>query len=437
MLDINFVKENKEKVKKVLEDRNFKLDLEKLLDLDVQRRDLILRVDELRQEKNLYSQEKNIEKGKEIKKKLVALEPQLAEAEKSFNELLLQFPNIPLGDVPVGKDASFNQVLRKWGEKRILPKPKDHVELGEKLGIIDIETAAKVSGSRFAYLKAEGAVLQFALISFTLDILQDETKLAEVAKEANLDIEIKKFIPVVPPVLIKPDVYTRMGRLDPTVIDERYYLQKDDLYLIGSAEHTLGPLHMDETINEKDLPIRYIGYSTSFRREAGAYGQDVRGILRVHQFDKLEMETFTLPQDSEKEQNFIVKIQEYLMQQLGIPYQVIIISTGDMTTPDARQIDIESWIPSQNRYRETHTSDLMTDYQSRRLNTKVKRSSGKVEFVHMNDATAFAIGRTIIAILENFQQEDGSVEIPKVLVPYTKFSKILPKEQARGISGVL
>ncbi|HUZ92396.1 MAG TPA: aminoacyl--tRNA ligase-related protein, partial [Candidatus Paceibacterota bacterium] len=200
--------------------------------------------------------------------------------------------------------------------------------------------------------------------------------------------------------------------------EERYYIPSDDAYLVGSAEHTLGPLHMDETIPEENLPLRYVGFSTAFRREAGSYGKDTKGILRVHQFDKIEIESFTLPEYAVTEQDFIVAIQENMMWELELPYQVVQICTGDMGGPDARQIDIETWIPSQGKYRETHTSDYMGDYQARRLNTKVKRKSGKTEFVHMNDATAFAIGRTLIAIMENYQTKDGKIEVPKVLQKY-------------------
>lgn len=428
MLDISFIRDNPDKVKQVLAARNAHVSLDKILELDGKRRVLILAVDNLRQQRNETAKVRDVEKGKQIKQSLDEKENELKGVESEFSDLLLRIPNIPLDDVPVGKDSSENRVLRKWGEPRRLNfQPKDHVQLGELLDIIDIEKAGKVVGSRFAYLKNEAAILQFALINFAFEVLRDEKILKEIAGKIDPSIKITPFVPVIPPVMIRPEVYTRMGRLDPTVVEERYYLPKDDLYLIGSAEHTLGPLHMDETLVEQVLPIRYVGYSTSFRREAGAYGQDVRGILRVHQFDKIEMETFTLPEDSQKEQDFIVAIQEYLMQSLDIPYQVVIICTGDMTTPDARQIDIEAWIPSQNRYRETHTSDLMTDYQSRRLNTKVKRDDGRVEFAHMNDATAFAIGRTLIAILENFQREDGTVVIPEVLRKFTGFSEIKPK----------
>jgi seryl-tRNA synthetase len=240
--------------------------------------------------------------------------------------------------------------------------------------------------------------------------------LREIADGVKKGYNAKAFVPVVPPVMIRPEVYERMDRLEPK--EERYHIPSDDLYLIGSAEHTLGPLHMDETLAEKDLPIRYIGFSTSFRREAGSYGKDTRGILRVHQFDKLEMESFTVAEDSTTEQDFIVAVQEYLVRSLELPYQVVAICTGDMGKPDARQLDIETWMPGQNRYRETHTSDLMTDYQARRLGTKVKRANGKMELVHMNDATAFAIGRILIAIIENNQTADGKIRVPDVLQPY-------------------
>jgi seryl-tRNA synthetase len=223
-----------------------------------------------------------------------------------------------------------------------------------------------------------------------------------------------------------------MARIEPR--DERYYLQSDDLYLIGSAEHTLGPLHMDETLPESALPARYVGFSTSFRREAGSYGKDTKGILRVHQFDKLEMESFTRPEDSRTEQDFIVAVQEHLVRSLEIPYRVMDICTGDMGGPDARQIDIEMWMPGspdahgkgKGVYRETHTSDLMTDYQARRLRTKVKKADGTAEYAHMNDATAFAIGRTLIAIIENYQTKKGTVLVPKVLQPYMGLREILP-----------
>jgi seryl-tRNA synthetase len=208
----------------------------------------------------------------------------------------------------------------------------------------------------------------------------------------------------------------RMARLEPR--DERYIFGDDDIVLVGSAEHTLGPLHMDEVIAEDRLPIRYAGYSTAFRREAGAAGKDTRGILRQHQFDKVELESFAKPEDGYAEQELFVAVQEHLMQLLKLPYQVMIICTGDMGGPDQRQFDIETWMPGQNTYRETQTSDYMGGYQARRLNSRLKRADGTIEPVHMNDATAFAIGRTLIAVMENYQNEDGSITVPEVLRQY-------------------
>ena len=435
MLDINFIRENIDVVRAAIKNKRSDVDLDNLLEIDNKRRDLITKVEEIRQQRNEINKSLSsapspeiIEKGKELKLKLDELEPQLEEVTNEFNALMIFVPNIPASDVPIGASEDENQVVRKWGEPTSFDfEPKDHLELGQKLGIIETEKAAKVSGARFAYLLGEAVFLQFALIQHTFKLLQNETILKELANKIDPAINYKKFIPVIVPDMIKPDVYTKMGRLDPVQAEERYHLAKDDMYLIGSAEHTLGPIHMDEIIPEDQFPIRYVGYSTSFRREAGSYGKDTKGLIRMHQFDKIEMETFSLPELSTKEQDFIVAIQEHLVQSLNIPYQVIAVCTGDMGGPDARQFDIECWMPGQQKYRETHTSDLMTDYQSRRLNTRVRRKDGTVEYVHMNDATAFAIGRILVAIIENYQQEDGSIKVPEALVPYTGFDVIAVK----------
>ncbi len=427
MLDIQFIRANKEIVAKAVADKQLSLDVEKLLEKDQERMALLHEIEELQSLKNdindLIQEAKTpeekteiIAKGKEIRAKLDEKEPLFSAVKIAYEALLTQVPNIPSDDTPVGKDESENVTMRQMGT---IPKfafePKEHFELGEALDIIDTVRAAKVSGPRFAYLKGDMVLLEFALMQFAFSILINREKLAVIIKKNNLSVKDTPFIPVIPPVFIKPEPFARMARIEPK--EERYYLPEDDLYLIGSAEHTLGAMHMDETFTESELPLRYVGFSTAFRREAGSYGKDAKGILRVHQFDKLEMESFTVAEESRAEQDFIVAIQEHLVSVLGIPYQVVQICTGDMGTPDARQIDIESWLPGQNKYRETHTSDLMTDYQARRLNTRVKRTSGQTEFVHMNDATAFA-GRTMIAILENFQEADGSVVIPEVLRPF-------------------
>lgn len=417
MLDIELVRKNPDLVKKEVAKKKVpESAVDLLIEKDAKWREAIKKIEDLRAKLNQFSKERNIEEAKKVKEEMKAAEVGLPELEKERNLAWIKLPNISAEDVPVGPDESGNKPIRSWGE---IPKfnfeVKDHLALGEALGIIDTETAGKVSGSRFAYLKGDAALLQMAIIKFVFDTLGNEKVLRKIANGVEKGYSSKPFVPVLPPVMIKPEVFKRMARLDPGQEEERYHLQTDDLYLVGSAEHTLGPIHMDSNIPEDQLPIRYIGYSTSFRREAGSHGKDVKGILRMHQFDKLEMESFTTPENSRKEQDFIVGIQEYLMQQLEIPYQVVSVCTGDMGGPDYRQIDIEAWLPGQNRYRETHTSDLMTDYQSRRLATKIKRKDGKTELAHMNDATAFAIGRIIIAILENYQTKEGTVMIPKVL----------------------
>lgn len=435
MLDIKFIRENPQKVQEAAKNKGVDVDINHLLEIDNKYRELQLSVQRLAEERNRLARAASnavdeekvqlIEKGKELKVHVEKQEYALRAVEDELHEWLLKVPNIPLDDVPIGKDETENKILRTWGKPKIFNfTVRDHLELGELLDIIDIEHAAKVLGSRFAYLKGDAAILEFALVQYAFSVLADEKILASLAEKVEKNYCAKPFIPIVPPVMIRPDVFQKMARLEPR--EERYYVPKDDLYLIGSAEHTLGPLHMDETILEKDLPIRYVGFSTSFRREAGSYGKDTRGMFRVHQFDKIEIESFTTSENSIKEQDFIVSIQEHLMQSLEIPYQVVMICTGDMSAPDARQIDIEAWIPSQNKYRETHTSDLMTDYQSRRLHTRARRKNGASEFVHMNDATAFAIGRTMIVILENYQQENGSVIVPKVLQKYFNKEIIAP-----------
>ncbi len=425
MLDIKFIRQNPEAIKKAIHDKRIDLDLDKLLAVDERRRHVLMEFEKLRAEQNKKSAEKlspeQISELKSVKEKIKILSDELDLVEKEFNELLLKVPNIPSDDTPIGPDENSNKVLRQVGKLlRFEFQPKEHWELGHVLDIIDTERAAKVSGARFAYMKGGLVLMEFALMQYGLSVLTDQKILKNIIKKAKLGISDTPFIPVLPPVFIKSDVFQKMGRLEPK--EERYYIPSDDLYLIGSAEHTLGSMHMDELLPIDKLPLRYVGFSTAFRREAGSYGKDMKGILRVHQFDKLEMESFTLPEDSYKEQDFIVAIQEYMVQELGLPYQVVSICTGDMGAPDARQIDIETWMPGQNKYRETHTSDLMTDYQSRRLGIKFKRED-KYEFVHMNDATAFA-GRTLIAILENYQTEKGTVKIPKVLQRYMGIKEI-------------
>jgi seryl-tRNA synthetase len=428
MLDIKFIKENKEIVAAAIKNKNKDVDLDQLLAFAEEKKALRQQLDELNQKRNEAAKARNIEEGKRLKQQSEELEAKFAEADKKYLALMLKVPNVPSVDTPIGKDESGNKVIRQWGEKpQFAFPPKEHFELGEALGIIDNETAGRVTGSRFTYLKGDLALLQFAILQFCLNVLSSKEKLEHIAKDAGLTIAVAPFIPVVPPVFVKSAVMNRMARLHP--IEERYFYEKDDIVLVGSAEHTLGPIHMDAVLEEKEMPIRYAGYSPAFRREAGSYGKDMKGILRLHQFDKLELEVFSLAENSMEEQNFLVALQEYLLQSLRLPYQVVSICTGDMGFPDYRQIDIETWMPGQNTYRETHTSDLMTSFQSRRLNTRVKRADGNTEFVHMNDATFVAMGRMLIAIIENYQQADGSIAIPEVLHPYMMGKKVITKNQ--------
>ncbi len=304
---------------------------------------------------------RNIEEGIRLKKELEKEELKFDDLDKTYISLMLKVPNIPSLDTPVGKDENQNKILKQVGDKPTFDfTPKEHDELGKALGILDIEKAGEVSGSRFAYIKGDLALLQFAVLNFCIDTLTNEETLKNIALSANLQVPVTPFTFVVPPVFIKPAVQNRMARY--MTPEEHYMFPNDDLMLIGSAEHTLGPLHMDEIIEEKRLPIRYVGYSTAFRREAGSHGKDTKGIIRQHQFDKLEMETFCLPEQSIQEQNFLVAIQEYILSSLKLPYQVVAVCTGDMGFPDYRQIDIETWMPGQNRYRETHSADLVTSF---------------------------------------------------------------------------
>lgn len=416
MLDIKFIKENKDIVVSACKNKNREVNLDELIAMYETRTQLRREIDDINQRRNVAQKDRNIEEGQKLKGLLEEAETKFKDADNQFLALMLKVPNIPSADTPIGKDDSENKVVRSWGVKPVFDfKPKEHFEIGADLGVIDTETATEVSGPRFSYLKGDLALLHFALVNYVFEILTNKDTLEGIIKEAGINVSSKPFIPVMPPVMIKPAVMNRMARLEPR--DERYHIASDDQYLIGSAEHTLGAMHMDEIFDEKDLPIRYAGYSTSFRREAGTYGKDMKGIIRLHQFEKLEMETFCLPETSMQEQDFLVAIQEYITKTLNLPYQVIICCTGDMGDPDYRHLDIETWMPGQDKYRETHSADNMTGFQARRLGTRVRRSDQKIEPVHMNDATAVA-GRTLVAIIENYQEADGRVRIPDVLKKY-------------------
>lgn len=419
MLDIKYIRENKEKVVKGLEKRLFKdVDLVgQVLNLDDKRKKLLLEIEDIRAKRNIVSKEKNIKEGKKIKEELSKKEPELNKLEDELKELLYKLPSVPMDDVPAGPEEN-KKVIKTVGElKKFDFIPKDHLELGIKLGMIDTERASKVAGSRFTYLKGDGVLLELALINFALE---------KIIKEG--------FVPVFPPMLIKKEITEGLGYWQ-SGGNKNYYSVKDyeeigegkekelDLYLVGTGEHSLVPMHKDELLEEKDLPKKYVAFSSCFRREAGTYGKDTKGILRMHQFDKVEMVCLTKPEESESMHEKMLSISEGLMKDLGIPYQVVILAAGDIAYPLSKTYDIESFMPGQGKYRETHSISTATDYQSRRLNIKYKSKDGN-KYVHILNGTAFAIGRTIIAIMENYQNKDGSITVPEVLRKWVGKDKI-------------
>src|SRR3989344_1525967 len=385
MLDINKIRNNKEEIKKSLLTRMKEdaFNLDEIIVLDDKRKELLTKAEQLKAERNKNSKTKPtlevIAQMKKIGEDIKEMDSIVRQTEETLKEKLWRLPNMPLGDVPVGKDERANVVLRKVGK---IPKfsfrAKDHLEIGEALNILDVKRAAKLSGSRFGYFKREAAFLEFALVQF---IFAKATK--------------RGFVPIVPPVLIKPEVMKGMGYVDtPEDLAERYYLEKDELFLVGSSEQSIGGLHAGETFEEGELPNRVIAFSTCFRKEAGSYGKDTRGILRVHQFDKVELFSFCHPDKSKEEHSILVDFEESLWKALKIPYQLVQLSTGDMSRPSASTMDIEAWLPGQNRYREVSSASNTTDFQARRLNIRYKNKNGKAEFLHMLNATGFPIGRT-------------------------------------------
>lgn len=418
MLDINFIRDNPEEVKKKIALKKAPAQLvDDFLWQDARWRALTAGADALRADQKKAGAERNVETAKRLKIELQKLEAELNAVERERLALLTKMPNMPSNDAPEGESEKDNVVLREAGKKTEFDfMPLDYLTIAERLDLIDMERAAKVSGSRFAYLKNEAVRLEFALAQYVLDALVPEG-----------------FVPVIPPVLVNEQMMRGMGYVDRGEdFDETYYLEKDKQYLVGTAEQSIGPMHMGEIFSAVELPKRYAAFSTAFRREAGSYGKDTKGLFRVHQFDKLEMFSFVRPEDSKKEHEFLLAMEEKLMQNLGIPYRVLRICTADLGAPAAAKYDIEAWLPGQNggagEYRETHSASNTTDFQARRLAIRYRTDEhGKPEFVHMLNGTAFAVGRILIAIIENYQQKDGSVKIPGALQKYMSGLKEIKK----------
>ncbi len=420
MLDIKLIRENPDAVKEGAAKKGVTVDMDTILELDSQYKDTNTQVQDLQAKRNVAAKERNIEEGKRIKGELDTLEVTLKDLKQKLDAQLLSIPNLPLPDVPVGGEDDY-VVLKTVGEpKKLSFKPRDHLELGEMLDIIDVERATKVSGARFTYLKNEAVFLELALVQFALETLRKD-----------------EFSPVFPPVLIKQEITADLGYWNEEN-KNNYYIttnveevekgkeSENSLYLIGTAEHSIVPMHKDETFKDRDMPKRYVGFSPAFRREAGSYGRDTKGILRVHQFDKVEMVSFVKQEDDLAELEFLTKTAEKFMSDLGLSYRVIRLATRDISFPAAETRDIETWMPAQDKYRETHSISTTGTFQAKRLGIKYQEGSEK-KFACILNGTAFAIGRTLIAILENYQQEDGSVIIPEVLQKYTGFDKISPK----------
>jgi seryl-tRNA synthetase len=430
MLDIQFIRDNPELVAEKSRQKGYDVDIRQLLGFDIERRELLQQAEELRRQRNELTErtkgqkpsEEQITKGRTLRDNVNDVEHKLESIDKEFMALLKQVPNMPLDDVPVGTSEADNVVTKTVGDKPQFDfEPKPHHQLGEAKDWIDKKRAAKISGSRFAYLKGDLVRLQFAIIQWVLQTLGDEKVIQKLIDENDLQLSAKPFTPVLPPAMLRTEPYEASARLNAEEVT--YKIEQDDLWLNASAEHTLCTMYWNEILPEAELPIRYIGYATSFRREAGTYGKDTEGILRMHQFDKLEMEVFSTGETGLQEHLLLIAIQEYLMQQLGLPYQVLQKNTADIGKPNARGVDIEVWLPGQSAYRETHTADYMTDYQARDLKIRVK-CGDRTELVYTNDATAFALGRIMIAILENFQTAEGSVTVPEVLRSFLAQDKL-------------
>lgn len=425
MLDIKFIRENPEKVQQNAINKGCHIDIAKTLKLDEKRRQAQIEIDGLREQRNQLAikskgqrpSDEVITEGKKIRRELEKVEKRFNKIDREFIELLKKIPNMALDDVPVGLSEDENVVIKTVGEKPQFDfEPQSHTNIATNNGWLDKERAAKVTGSRFAYVMGDLAKLQMAIVQYVFELLSDEASLKKIIKEAGLSLSSKPFVPVLPPLMIRTEMYDAMDRLEPR--DERYKLEHDDLWLQGSAEHVLGSMHQGEIFEEAQLPIRYLGYASSFRREAGAYGKDMEGLFRMHQFDKLELESFATTENGLEEHKLFIAIQDYMLTELGLPHQIVKKCTFDIGKPNATGTDMNTWMPGQSQYRETHTADYMTDYQARRLNTRVRRESGELQLVHINDATAFALGRIMIAIIENYQTVDGRVNIPLPLQKY-------------------
>lgn len=417
MLDIKYIRENLDTVKSRLELRGpgFSEELELLVELDVRRRNALNQSETLKNKKKSLSAEVGklkkdgndagslMEEVKTINARIKQHDDEIRDVENEIRGKLLNIPNLPDEKVTEGKDETQNEIVRHWGEKPEFPfKPKNHVELGEKGGLLDLKRAAKISGARFAVFKGQGARLLRALINFMMDVQTAENGYQEIY----------------PPVLVNEESLIGTGQL-PKFSEDLFKLRDDPYYLIPTAEVPVTNYHRDEVLKEKELPIRYAAYTLCFRREAGSYGKDTQGIIRQHQFDKVELVKFVKPETSEQELESLAADAESILQKLNLHYRVVNLCSGDLGFSAARTIDLEVWLPSQETYREISSCSAFTDYQARRAKIRYKKEDGSgTAFVHTLNGSGLAAGRLFIAVLENYQQKDGSIKIPDALKPY-------------------
>ncbi|MFA5270306.1 MAG: serine--tRNA ligase [Patescibacteria group bacterium] len=399
---LHYLRLEPDTLRAAMKKRGAKVDIDELLKLDKQVTELLQKYGEINEQKNKAAKDRDVKTGARLKKESDQLLAKLRPLQKKQFDMGDMIPNLPLSEVHPGGEDDAKQVGKPVGIISKLKDPKDHIELGAALDIIDVERGAKVAGSRFYYLKNEAVQLEFALVRMVSDIL---------AK--------KGFQFLMGPQLLSEKAMMAGGYLGKAA--EEVYKTQDDLYLIGTSEQSMLAYHMDEIIT---LPKRYVSFSTCFRREAGSYGKDVKGIIRTHQFDKIEMFSFVAPEASEKEHQALVEIEEEILKSLEIPYRKMLLAAGDLSMASAKTIDLESWIPSQNKYRETHSCSNCTDWQAERARIRYKNEAGKNAYVHTLNGTAVAVGRLLVALLENHQQKDGSIKVPKKLQPYCGFKEI-------------
>jgi seryl-tRNA synthetase len=418
VIDLRLLRDDLESVRAAYGRRGGVDDLERVVELDSKRRQVLAEVERLRAEHNRATRaigrappeqrSAAIEEARALASELQALEPGLDQVTRSLEEAAAYLPNLPHESVPDGLSEADNIVEREVGERGTWDfEPRDHVTLGEQLGLLDSERGAKVSGSRFVFLTGVGVILELALVRFAMDFLSE-----------------RGFTPVVPPVLVRRPAMYGTGFL-PTDEQEFYRSDRDGLYLTGTSEVALAAMHSDEIVDEASLPIRYAGFSSCFRREAGTYGRETKGLIRVHQFDKVEQFSYSHPDDSWDELQAIRTNQEKILQTLEIPYRVLVMCAGDLGAAAAKKVDNEAWLPGAERYLELTSATNATDYQARRLHIRF-RGKERTRLVHTLNGTACAVGRTIVALLENHQRADGSVAIPEALRSYTGFDEIKP-----------